>query len=153
MIAGMLPNGYDLAQRKLIQRSDQHQAAANASKLGADPTKGFLVGGTSAGGNLAAVVSHLARDEKLSPPITGVALLIPALADYTLKEFPEEYKHEIESYKQNADAPILGLASIEMFMGTVFPLPSQVHTMLIQFCRCVQTRQQVPSIQHLCRTL
>lgn len=77
------------------------------------------MGGTSAGGNLAAVVSHLARDEKLSPPITGVSLLIPALTDHTLKEFPEEYKHEIISYQQNANAPILGLASMEMFMGKI----------------------------------
>jgi len=96
-------------------------AAANASKIGADPSKGFIVGGTSAGGNIAAVVSHLARDEKLSPPLTGVCLLIPALADHSLKEFPEEYKHEIVSYKQNADAPILGQKSVDMFMDAYKP--------------------------------
>lgn len=83
------------------------------------------MGGTSAGGNLAAVVSHLARDEKLSPPITGVSLLIPALTDHSLKDFPEEYKHEIISYQQNEKAPILGLASMEMFMGMVTYVSSQ----------------------------
>ena len=47
--------------------------AANAtSKLGADPSKGFIVGGTSAGGNLTDVVGHLARDENLLPPLTGL---------------------------------------------------------------------------------
>ncbi|TLD29570.1 hypothetical protein E2P81_ATG05864 [Venturia nashicola] len=96
-------------------------AAANASKIGADPSKGFIVGGTSAGGNLAAVVSHLARDEKLSPPITGVALLIPVLTDHNMTDFPEEYKHELVSYQQNENAPILGRASMDMFMKAYKP--------------------------------
>jgi hypothetical protein len=65
----------------------------------------------------------LARDETLSPPLTGIALLIPALADHTLKEFPDEYRDEIVSYKQNADAPVLGLKSVEMFMGILLPFP------------------------------
>ena len=48
-------------------------AAANAKEvLGADPSKGFIVCGTSAGGNLTDVVAHLARDEKLNPPLTGL---------------------------------------------------------------------------------
>ena len=42
------------------------------SKLKADPSKGFLVGGTSAGGNLTDVVAHQARDEGLTPPLTGL---------------------------------------------------------------------------------
>jgi acetyl esterase/lipase len=37
-----------------------------------------------------------------------------------LKEFPEEYRHEIISYKQNADVPILGQKSVDMFMGKAF---------------------------------
>jgi acetyl esterase/lipase len=92
-------------------------AAANASKLGADPSKGFIVGGTSAGGNIAAVAGHLARDEKLSPPVTGLALLIPALADHTLKNIDEKYAKEIISYEQNKDAPVLPMKSVELFMS------------------------------------
>lgn len=113
-----LLNGYESENAsRSCARLIFHQAAANANKLGADPSKGFVVSGPSAGGNLAAVVSHLARDEKLSPPITGVSLMIPLLTDYTLKEFPEEYKHEIVSYEQNGTAPFLGLASLKMFLG------------------------------------
>lgn len=130
-----------------------YQAAANASKLGADPSKGFIVGGASAGGNLAAVISHLARDEKLSPPITGVSLLIPALIDHTLKEFPGEYKHEIISYEQNANAPILGMASIEMFMGTVICIFVRDLFHADTGHRCLQARFQVPSLQHIRRPL
>jgi len=55
--------------------------AAHASELGADPTKGFIVGGISAGGTTSAVVSVLAAEEKLSPPITGQWLCAPSLMD------------------------------------------------------------------------
>jgi len=89
------------------------QAAANASKLKADPSKGFIIGGTSAGGNMAAACALLARDEKLSPPLTGLCLLIPALMDYRV--IPEKYKDDIKSYEQNKDAPILGMSSINLF--------------------------------------
>jgi acetyl esterase/lipase len=92
-------------------------AAKNYGKLGADPSKGFIVGGTSAGGNISAVMGHLARDEKLQPPLTGLALLIPALLDHTMEHVEPKYKKEIGSYEQNKDAPILNLKAIELFMG------------------------------------
>ena len=53
--------------------------ASNASDLGADPLKGFVIGGGSAGGNITAVLAHLARDEDLSPPLTGQYLGVPAI--------------------------------------------------------------------------
>ena len=46
-------------------------AAANAKSFGADPLLGFVVGGTSSGATLAAVLTHLARDEKISPSLTN----------------------------------------------------------------------------------
>ena len=99
--------------------TDMPQAAANAQKLGADPSKGFIVGGTSAGGNISAVLGLLARDEKLSPPLTGLCLLIPSLIDF--RDVPEEYKDEIVSYEQNQTAPILGQAEIDMFISHYKP--------------------------------
>lgn len=63
---------------------------------------------------MAAAVALLARDEKLSPPLTGLCLLIPALMDY--RSIPEKYKDEVRSYEQNKDAPILGMSSIKLFM-------------------------------------
>ncbi|KAI1858092.1 uncharacterized protein JN550_012848 [Neoarthrinium moseri] len=55
-------------------------AAANAASLGADPAgAGFVVGGGSAGGNIAAVLAHVARDSGLSPGLTGQYLCVPAI--------------------------------------------------------------------------
>jgi len=89
-------------------------AAANAKSWGADPSVGFVVGGTSAGGNLTAVIAHVARDEKLSPPLTGQYLAIPALVPES--KMPEKYKPYWLSYEQNKTAPVLPVAAIDMFI-------------------------------------
>ena len=88
-------------------------------KLGAYPSKGFIVDGTSAGGNISVVIGLLARDEKLSPSLTGLCLLIPALMDW--RAIPEEYKSEVVSYEQNKDSPVLSMKSIDIFMRTYNP--------------------------------
>lgn len=71
-------------------------AAANAKTvLGADPSRGFLVGGGSAGGNIAAVLAHLARDEGLTPPLTGQYLCVPAITVFqSAAEVPARYRAE-----------------------------------------------------------
>lgn len=51
--------------------------AATAASWGADPARGFVVGGTSAGGNLAAGLACRARDEALRPALTGQWLACP----------------------------------------------------------------------------
>ena len=66
--------------------------AANASSLGGNPEeKGFVVGGVSAGGAAATILAHIAKDEKLSPSLTGQWLSVPRLL--TKEIVPEEYKH------------------------------------------------------------
>ncbi|KAI1610173.1 Alpha/Beta hydrolase protein [Exophiala viscosa] len=89
-------------------------AAENAKSWGADPSVGFVVGGTSAGGNISAVLAHVARDEGLSPPLTGQYLIIPALVPEN--KVPEKYKKYSLSYEQNKNAPVLPIAAIDMFM-------------------------------------
>jgi acetyl esterase/lipase len=91
------------------------QFAANPSKLGADPRQGFIVGGTSAGGNIAAVVTVLARDEKLSTPVTGTWLNIPVTIHSDA--VPEKYRSEYGSYEQNKDAAILDKKALEWLMS------------------------------------
>lgn len=97
-------------------------AAANYKEFGADPSKGFVVGGTSAGGNLTAVLAHLARDEGLSPPLTGQYLAIPAVGSGKL--IPEKYKDLWVSFEQNVDVPVLPVAAVDMFMKGYQPDPN-----------------------------
>lgn len=89
-------------------------AAANAKTFNADPSQGFVVGGTSAGGNLTAVLAHLARDEGLNPPLTGQYLAIPAVGGDDL--IPEKYRDRWWSKEQNKDVPVLPEAAVNMFM-------------------------------------
>lgn len=58
----------------------------NAASLGIDSKK-IIVGGDSAGGNLAAVVCLKAREEEITPPL-GQMLLYPALSDENTAEQP-----------------------------------------------------------------
>lgn len=85
--------------------------AANASSLGADPTKAFLLGGVSAGGNITAVIAQKALDEKLSPPLSGLWLSVP-LVFPSAEQVPEKYKDQWFSHEQNKDAPILDANAI-----------------------------------------
>lgn len=96
-------------------------AAKNAASFDADPSKGFIVGGTSAGGNISAVLSILARDEKLSPPLTGQYLSIPAVTPGK-RWVPQKYQDMYLSMEQNAHGvPILPKAAVDMFMEGFAP--------------------------------
>lgn len=53
------------------------QTAENVKSLGIDPDKGFLVGGESAGGEMAVTAAHLYVNDKLSPPLTGIYAAMP----------------------------------------------------------------------------
>ena len=90
-------------------------AAANAAKLGADPSKGFVIGGTSAGAIISLVLSLQARDEKLSPPLTGVWLNVPHVVGKTV--IPDKYQKDMTSFEQNKEAPILDRGAIDFFMS------------------------------------
>jgi acetyl esterase/lipase len=89
------------------------QVASNLSSLGGNAAKAFIIGGISAGANICAVISHLYRDEKISPPLTGVYLSIPSL--FSPEVVPERFKDQYHSLEQNANAPVLGKGSMELF--------------------------------------
>jgi acetyl esterase/lipase len=78
-------------------------AAAHADELGADADR-FAVAGDSAGGNLAAVVTQLARDAG-GPAIRHQLLWYPATT----------WDTSLPSFTENADAPILGTAEVKHF--------------------------------------
>jgi acetyl esterase len=78
--------------------------AEHATELGADPAR-VLVGGDSAGGNLAAVVALRIRDEG-GPPLIGQLLLYP-VTDFHTPGTP--------SYAENAEGYGLTRATMEWF--------------------------------------
>ena len=79
--------------------------AANAPKLGIDPDR-IAVGGDSAGGNLAAVISQMARDRQ-GPKIIYQLLIYPGT----------DMRMIAASFEENADGPILTKASTNWFVG------------------------------------
>lgn len=79
--------------------------ASNATELGADPSKGFIVSGESSGGNISIVLTHLARDGKISPPLTGQFLSLPScLPPETV---PGKFKQFYHSWEQAKISPKL----------------------------------------------
>jgi acetyl esterase/lipase len=86
--------------------------AENATtRLRTDPDRGFLVGGISAGGSIANVCTHLARDCQLRPPITGNWLSCPPvrLAPKDEDKLPEKYRERFLSRTQEecVNGPVL----------------------------------------------
>lgn len=94
---------------------------ANAEDLGADPSKGFVVGGTSAGATAMITVSHLWRDDGLSPPLTGLHLAVPAPC--IVSALPEKYRMKEKSWEQNRDAPLFSREASNFLAQYVKPKP------------------------------
>ncbi|WP_127783087.1 alpha/beta hydrolase [Rhodococcus sp. X156] len=78
-------------------------AAAHAAELGGDPER-LAVAGDSAGGNLAAVLTHLARDSG-GPALAFQLLLYPVTSGH--QDWP--------SMIENAEAPLLNRKAIAYF--------------------------------------
>lgn len=93
--------------------------AGNASQFGADPASGFVVGGVSAGGTMAAVLTQLATERSLRPPLTGSFVSIPLLL---VKEIvPARYKKEWKSRDQNKNNPSLSWDTVKNIIRTLAP--------------------------------
>lgn len=89
-------------------------AAANAADLGASPaTAGFVLIGSSAGANIATAIAYLARDEALSPPLTGVIARMPQY--FVPKSVPSNFVDQYLSWEQCHDADALPIESVEYF--------------------------------------
>lgn len=88
---------------------------ANAAQIGADPSKGFVLSGTSAGANLAVVVAHEAADNKLEHPITGLSLNVPSVVHPDA--VPEEYRPHYNSLKAYPGVPVLDEADFMWFLS------------------------------------
>ena len=81
----------------------------------ADLRAGFIVGGISAGANLAAAIAHLARDNNLSPPITGQYLCAGTFM--SPQHVPTKYHEFYLSQEQNKDAPLVPRSFLQLLRG------------------------------------
>ena len=81
----------------------------------ANPELGLVLGGSSAGGNISAVLAHRAREDRLSPPVTGQWLSCPYVVSVDM--VPERYKEECLSMDENKDDPVLGALTRESELG------------------------------------
>lgn len=100
--------------------------ASNAeSKLGANLSKGFVVGGASSGGNLAAVVTQLAKDRHLYPPLTGQYLAVPLIMWEGM--VPARFKTRYRSMEENTNDPVHPPSSIKVMLGRYSPDLSSIY--------------------------
>jgi acetyl esterase len=89
-------------------------AAANAAEFNGDAAR-IAIGGDSAGGNLAAVVAQMARDEG-GPPLIGQLLIYP-VTDYYIPDKP--------SYIENGDGHLLTRDDMIYFWGHYLNAPAE----------------------------
>ena len=94
------------------------QASQNASsRLHSDVSKGFVVGGVSAGATMAAATAHTWKLEGRIPPITGSFMSLTildnaALINGVVSPLPHD---EYRSMSENAEAPVLNKDLSERF--------------------------------------
>ncbi|KAL0577334.1 hypothetical protein V5O48_004658 [Marasmius crinis-equi] len=98
--------------------------ASNEASFSADLSRGFLIAGMSAGGNLTAVTTHLYRDDPLSKtkPLTGQIVVVPVTCHPAA--VPEKFKSQLLSQEQNKEAPILPRRMMDAFWNWYKPDPS-----------------------------
>lgn len=86
---------------------------ANAAAIGGDPAR-LAVGGDSAGGNLAAVVSQLARDH--GPPLVFQLLIYPAVG----------FTRDSESMQMFSHGYLFGVEELQMAVDQYISDPAQL---------------------------
>lgn len=96
-------DSWDVVQALATELSAEASASA-LLPIHTDPSLGFIVGGESAGANLAASIAHLGRDKNLFPPLTGQFL--SAGTFISPSHVPAKYASRYLSFEQNALAPI-----------------------------------------------
>lgn len=63
----------------------------SVERFGGDCSQGFIVGGNSGGATFASIIAHLARDDGITPKITGQFLACPILTDETEDRYGRYY--------------------------------------------------------------
>lgn len=80
-------------------------------KFGAYLEQGFVVGGASSGGTLAAPLVQHAHEKGLTPPITGTYLAVPMLLVEEI--VPERFKRQWTSREENVPFPSVNRSTLK----------------------------------------
>jgi acetyl esterase/lipase len=96
-------------------------ATSNATAIKATPTRGLIVGGASAGGNIAAALALYARDTSFTPPITGQYLCVPALLPHNA--VPPRFAPLYNSRTESLSDPVIGKLDPELINQIYAPDP------------------------------
>ncbi|KAA1473907.1 hypothetical protein DENSPDRAFT_840443 [Dentipellis sp. KUC8613] len=101
-------------------------AAENTAILNVSLSKGFIVAGQSAGGEITGILTHRARDDSFfhDKPLTGQILEVPAIIHPL--GYPEQYKDELLSTEQNKDSPFLSREQMTAFLSVYGASPTDV---------------------------
>lgn len=84
---------------------------ATGPLLNADPQQGFVLGGVSVGGSMAAALSRKFQEQPLSHPLTGQWLCVASLVDDD--SVPVRFKEVFVAREQSSEAPLLNKTSLE----------------------------------------
>lgn len=93
--------------------------AANATSLGGDTSKGFLVGGATSGAHLAAITAIRARDRYPDIKLTYQVLIVPTTIVWPDDAILEDWKRRLTSHQEKADAPIVNEELYEYYVETL----------------------------------
>ncbi|KAI5357939.1 Putative alpha/beta hydrolase-3 [Septoria linicola] len=90
---------------------------ATTPLLAADPTRGFVIGGVSAGAAISAVLSRKFQENSIAYPLTGQWLAVPSLMHEGC--CPPTFASRYISLEQNSSSPGLSKESRDMMMDAV----------------------------------
>ena len=92
----------------------------NAASFGGDLSKGFILAGVSAGGNYTVHAAYMARDERLTPPLTGTMFICTGMPHDMYDPHSgrlDLFPGKLVSWEENKDAPISSRETNKYYRG------------------------------------
>ena len=94
--------------------------AKTAASIGGNLSKGFILGGISAGGNFTVACAYMARDERLQPPITGTFFVctgMPHDSHDLTGNHKDLFPGKLVSWEDHKDSPLGGRKTNQYYSG------------------------------------
>lgn len=88
-------------------------SSVGQKRIEGDLSKGFILGGTSAGGNFTAGLAHAMLEQDIKPQPTGLLFMASSFCHPDVR--PAQYRDRIVSIDEIDDAPGLTVKSIKYF--------------------------------------